>query len=222
MLSKPGMFEATSATTAAPSLDAYIQPTLNHAIRVWWAYYWRTTLIAGCFSIFVNFTLRSVYGSASAQAGWLHWAKQSQDYVLTAIVAIFVVDYILQKQFKAFRIALLSTASTVQPQEVPVTLGRSIRVWWTFIWRIVVGTMIGFVVIILPLSWLITITRPPELIAAIIIFVVGFAIGGLIALFVIYSSILDEEFGDFRVALLPRKDAAPVASATATAPSATP
>jgi hypothetical protein len=36
---------------------------------------------------------------------------------------------------------------------------------------------------------------------------VGIALGGAVGLFVIYSNILDEDFGDFRVCLLPRSEA---------------
>ncbi|HEV2341550.1 MAG TPA: hypothetical protein VGS15_07120 [Candidatus Acidoferrales bacterium] len=221
MLSKPGMFEAPSATSVPP-LDDYIQPTLNHALRVWWAYYWRTTLIAGFFGIFVSFTLRSVYANAGANSAWVFWVKQSQDYVLSALVGILVIDYILQKQFKRFRIGLISAASANERYDVPVTLWRSMRVWWSFTWRNIVGSVIGYVVIILPLSWLITITRPPELVALVVMFLSGFAVAGLVALFVIYSSILDEEFGDFRVALLPRKELSPVAPVSAPAASDAP
>ena len=221
MLSKPGMFEAPSAASVPP-LDDYIQPTLSHALRVWWAYYWRTTLIAGFFGIFVSFTLRSVYASAGPNSAWVSWAKQAQDFVLTAIVAIFVFDYILQKQFKHFRIGLLSAASAIERHDVPVTLWRSMRVWWSFTWRNIVGSVIGYVVVILPFSWLIGITRPPEFVAAFLLLLVGFAVAGLVALFVIYSSILDEEFGDFRVALLPRKEVVPVASVAAPAASDAP
>lgn len=221
MLSKPGMFEAPSAASVPP-LDDYIQPTLSHALRVWWAYYWRTTLIAGFFGIFVSFTLRSVYASAGPNSAWVSWAKQAQDFILTAIVAIFVLDYILEKQFKHFRIGLISAASAIERHDVPVTLWRSMRVWWSFTWRNIVGSVIGYVVVILPLSWLITITRPPELAALVVMFLSGFAVAGLVALFVIYSSILDEEFGDFRVALLPRKEVARVASVAAPAASDAP
>lgn len=221
MLSKPGMFEAPSAASVPP-LDDYIQPTLNHALRVWWAYYWRTTLIAGFFGIFVSFTLRSVYASAGPNSAWVFWAKQAQDFILTAIVAIFVLDYILEKQFKHFRIGLLSAASAIERHDVPVTLWRSMRVWWSFTWRNIVGSVIGYVVVILPFSWLIRITRPPEFVAAFLLLLVGFAVAGLVALFVIYSSILDEEFGDFRVALLPRKEVVPVASVAAPAASDAP
>lgn len=221
MLSKPGMFEAPSAASVPP-LDDYIQPTLSHALRVWWAYYWRTTLIAGFYGIFVSFTLRSVYASAGPNSAWVSWAKQAQDFILTAIVAIFVLDYILEKQFKHFRIGLLSAASAIERHDVPVTLWRSMRVWWSFTWRNIVGSVIGYVVVILPLSWLITITRPPELAALVVMFLSGFAVAGLVALFVIYSSILDEEFGDFRVALLPRKEVVPVAPVAAPAASDAP
>ena len=217
------MFEAPSATSASSPPDDYIQPTLSHALRVWWAYYWRTTLIAGFFGIFVSFTLRSVYASAGANSAWVFWAKQAQDFALTAIVAIFVIDYILEKQFKHFRIGLVSAASAMERHDVPVTLWRSMRVWWSFTWRNIVGIGIGYVVVILPFSWLINITRPPEFVTLILLLLVGIAVGGFVALFVIYSSILDEEFGDFRVALLPRKsEAVTAAPAVAAPPTATP
>lgn len=46
----------------------------------------------------------------------------------------------------------------------------------------------------------------------------GLVIGAAVGLFVIYSNILDEQFGDFRVALLPREPQPQTLTATGAPP----
>ena len=43
MLSKPGLLDSE---TASLSQGDYIQPNLGHGLRIWWAYYWPTSLIS--------------------------------------------------------------------------------------------------------------------------------------------------------------------------------
>ena len=67
----------------------------------------------------------------------------------------------------------------------------------------------------LPFTWYAGILGPSPLLIALVSLVLGFAIGAAVSLFVIYSSILDEEFGDFRVCLLTRRDTSPATNAAA-------
>jgi hypothetical protein len=213
------MFNAPSASAAAVPQSDYIQPNLGHALRIWWAYYWPTTLIATIISVILNVLLRALYQTSSAPGHWILWAIRLQSYIVTFAVAIFVIDYILQKQFRHFRIVLQATTVGSGAQEVPVNLRRSLRVWWTFTWRTLIGGAIGFIAIILPLGMFFSVFRPGPIASTIFGSFLGLCVGASVSLYVIYSSILDEDFGDFRVCLMPRKSAEPVASAATPAAS---
>src|SRR5713101_6239709 len=45
MLSNPGSFDA-SLERPSPSQENYVQPTVGHGLRIWWAYYWPTSMIS--------------------------------------------------------------------------------------------------------------------------------------------------------------------------------
>ena len=96
-------------------------------------------------------------------------------YVINGIVSLFIFRYVLGKRFRDFRVALLASANPVATNEVPVTLERVMVIWWAFLWRSVVSTIVGYIVVSLPLSWYVGMFRP----------------GRVAAMFVIYSSILD-------------------------------
>jgi hypothetical protein len=53
-------------------------------------------------------------------------------------------------------------------------------------------------------------------VARLIFLLLGFVTGGALSLFVIYSNILDEDIGDFRVVLLPRQSTVPAHNPLAT------
>jgi Na+/citrate or Na+/malate symporter len=94
-------------------------------------------------------------------------------------------------------------------QPLPRTFLRTIRVWWTFVWRTFVYSLIasfaGSVLIGTLTGILSEFGRVMAILTPIVVNVV---IAGAVGLFVMYSNILDEEFGDFRVALLPPDGAA--------------
>jgi len=130
-------------------------------------------------------------------------------YVISYVVALFIMEYILRKNFRHFRIGLVSNGGGANAQDLPATFARTVRVWWTYSWRTVLYRIIITFVATIPLSVLLGIfTRIPTA-QAIVRALVMIAIDAGAGLFVIYSNILDEDFDDFRVCLLPlRKDAA--------------
>ena len=44
----------------------YVQPNLNHGLRIWWAFYWPTTLAATLLTIAANLGLRQIYENTNA------------------------------------------------------------------------------------------------------------------------------------------------------------
>ncbi len=217
MLSKPGMFDDASRSPASAPLEDYIQPTLNHGLRVWWAYYWPTSLISFVVIVAISIALRMAWQNFLVTGHFVLWANRILPYAVVYTVSLGLIHYVLAKRFRHFCIALLPLGVSSTTQPLPRTFARTARVWWAFSWRSIVfsvilrfagGIAIGFVVAALSMMGPVMTALVPILSQVII--------DGAVGLFVMYSAILDEEFGDFRVALLPRKDIPPVAAAAPT------
>jgi hypothetical protein len=207
--------QAVSSSPAVLSWNDYVQPNLNHGLRIWWALYWPTTLISLFLTMIVNKGLKALYENTDARGDVIGPIMKFDAYFFTFSVALLIMAYILRKEFRHFRIALVSTKDGTGRLLVPPTMSRTFRVWWTYTWRSLLYSVIGWVVVILPMSWFVGLFNPRPLFAQLIFAIVGFIVGGSVSLFAIYSNILDEDIGDFRVCLLPRHSspAIPVAPA---------
>ena len=58
---------------------------------------------------------------------------------------------------------------------------------------------------IYPAGMFVALFRPTPTFSYVFFGLLGFVVSGALALFVIYSNILEEDIGDFRVSLLPRE-----------------
>jgi hypothetical protein len=213
----PTMFE--SAPAAPPPQDGYIQPTLGDGLRIWWAYWWPTFLLSTLATVLTNLFLRSVY-SDTIVPGWLRGPVLRFDsYFFTYFLGYFMLALVLRKDFRRFRIGLLSNHGGPGAEILSPSFRRTARVWWTFTWRCVVYRIIVAAVVSFPLSWIVgfltAIFRDVPAVPSLIMFLVGVAFEAVVGLFVIYSNILDEDISDFRVALLPRSVPAAVFADTA-------
>jgi uncharacterized membrane protein YphA (DoxX/SURF4 family) len=215
------MFDAGSSALPVPSyLSDYIQPTFAHGLRIWWAFFWPTMLISAILGAAINFGLRVIYEHTNVPGNLIGPIMRFSPYVISYIVALFIMEYILRKSFRHFRLGLARSGANTNVQALPATFARTVRVWWTYSWRTVLYRFIITFVATIPLSVLLGIfTRVPAA-QAVVRMLVMIAIDAGAGLFVIYSNILDEDFGDFRVCLLPlQKDAsasaAPVPNAAA-------
>jgi hypothetical protein len=202
------MFDAPRPVVSAFPPNEYIQPNLGHGLRIWWAFWWPTTLIAMALTIGINILLRRLYEDTTLP-GWLVGPVMRYDaYVLTYVVAFLVMAYILRKNFQRFRIGLLSNHGGEGATPLPPTLRRTARVWWTYSWRSLLYRVIALVAVSFPLGWamgfLAAIFKQVPAIPILVNLVTATAVDGSVGLFVIYSNILDEDISDFRVALLPR------------------
>jgi hypothetical protein len=102
------MFNEALTTSEEAGPDDYIQPNLGHALRIWWAFYWRNALISGILSIILHYAVRWTYENTNLHVRYLRPINQLSDYLLSYIVAIFIIHFVLKKNFRHFRIALLS------------------------------------------------------------------------------------------------------------------
>lgn len=196
----------------------YIQPNLGHALRIWWAFFWRNTFISGALTILLGRIVRWTFENTFVNAKYLRPLNQFGGYLVSYIVAIFVIRIVLKRDFREFRIALLSGEGGPEAELLEPTFGRSLRVWWTYVWRTILLTALGYVFVMLPMGIFVGLFNPGPVVINIFSELLGLIIGGAVALFVIYSNILDEDFGEFRVSLLPPMENARATPAVETKP----
>jgi hypothetical protein len=206
----PNMLEQPASRGSAPTLNDYIQPNLGHALRIWWAYYWPTTLVTLVCGYLLGLVVRVLYENFVASANLLSPISRYGGYVINYIAAFFVMRYVLGKTFRHFRLGLISNASDSPTQILKPTFARTLRVWWIFTWRTVLYGVLGLAFVLYPMQWFVGLFRPGPLFASLFFLLLGAAVGGALSLFVIYSNILEEDIGDFRVILLPLRITVPV------------
>jgi hypothetical protein len=214
------MFDAPSAAKRIEVDAAYIQPTLSHGLRVWWAYYWPTTLIVGLLAYCVSYWVRIFYDRLVIEALTAKVALFVSPYLLTAATGLLIFRYLLGKRFRHFRLALVPPGYNVGSPPIPPIWRRTIRVWWTFTWRAVIyGIVLAFLLSI-PMGAFfgMFVGTTNRFLAILIPLVEQLIIAGGVGLFVMYSNVLDEDFSDFRVVLLPREAPAPQAPIAAGLP----
>jgi hypothetical protein len=205
MLSNPGSFDAASLERPTPSQENYIQPNLGHGLRIWWAYYWPTSLISFFIIVVLAVLLRKAWENDVLSTQVVRWANRILPYAVISAVSMLGIWRILAKKFHSFSIALLPRAPASGNQPLPRSFQRTLRVWWEFIWRNVVYSVIfriaGSIALSLTIGIFASLGGPT---GAFVSFVSQVLIDGAVGLFVIYAGILDEEFADFRVTLVPR------------------
>jgi len=205
MLSKPGSFDAASLERASPSQEDYVQPNLGHGLRIWWAYYWPTSLISFIIIVVLSVLLRKAWENDVLSTQVVRWANRILPYLVVSAVSMLGIWRILGKRFHSFSIALLPRAPASGGEPLPRSFQRILRIWWEFIWRNIVYSVIFRIAGSIALSMTIGIFAAlAGRTGAFVSFVSQVLIDGAVGLFVIYSGILDEEFADFRVTLVPR------------------
>ncbi len=200
------MFDAPRAASSETLTPInYVQPNLGHGLRIWWAFFWPTTLISTFLTLVVNYWLLHLYQNSYVSGSAVRPFLRYDNYFFAYAVAFFVMHYILRKNFRHFRIGLLSRRGGEGSESLEPTLHRTLRVWWTYSWRTLVYGLIAVFVTAIPRGVLVGAFGWNHRLEALVGFLVSLVLGGAVGLFVIYSSILDEDFGDFRVCLLPRQ-----------------
>ncbi len=196
----------------------YVQPTLGHALRVWWAFYWRSTLF-GLLIVFVVSLLLGIAGHAAGlPAPLILLAARVESLVVAFVVTLFAMQRVLRKNFQQFRIGLAAHATpSGEPQYLEATLGRALRVWWAYFWRMIFFLAIAFVVVVYPLNMFLGLFRPSLVFVQIFSVLMWAVIGMVVSTYVLWYKILDEDIADFHVTLIPRQ-AAPTVPATEAVP----
>lgn len=197
------MFDSTSSRPVATGDQDFIQPTFNDGLRIWWAFFWPTSLVSGVLVIAAVAWIVYLYQNSLLSGSVLRYCRMVTPYLVSYAVAFFVMYYILRKNFRKFRIGLLSNGGMEGAQPLAPTLRRTSFVWFSYSWRTLVYRLIAGFVASIPIGVIEGIfTRLPVL-HFLVNLAIATALDGAVGLFVIYNNILEEDFGDFRVRLLP-------------------
>jgi hypothetical protein len=199
------MFDVPRPASSAAQPGDYIQPNWGHGLRIWWAFYWRTAIISLALAAGVNLTLRPFSNDPA-----IVFIARYDAYFFYYLAAFFMIAYILRKDFRLFRIALLSDHGGEGAKPLPPTLRRTAQVWWSFCWRALIYRIILTVAVMFPLGMImgfLTAILPGPATPALIYLAVQVILDAVVGMFVIYSNILDEDVSDFHVALSPRTPA---------------
>lgn len=211
MPSEPSSSSATPVRRVSPTQEDYIQPSFAYGFRIWWAYYWPTFLISTFIIAVLTVLLRRAWGYLILRDQVVLWTNRILPYAVTFFVSMFGIQRILRKKFQSFYIALLPRNESFGAP-LPRTPERTLRVWWEFSWRSIVYSVIfrfaGSIALGLTFGILASIGGViGKVVPLLFQILIDAAVGSL----VIYSGLLDEGFGDFRVTLL-SKEASPSAT----------
>ena len=201
-MSYPAAVPAQTRSVHLSLRSDYIQPTLGYALRVWWALYWRTTAIAIVLIGLTTVVLRAMYANVLISAHVVIWGSRLAPYIFTYAAAIPVMRFVLHKRFSSFRVALWSEDGQLSETDEMPSWSRVIRVWWAYSWRALIYSAVGGVVVGYPMGLMVGIVSPSPVVMKLFGTVLGIVVGAGVGLYVIYSSILDENIADFRVGLL--------------------
>jgi hypothetical protein len=215
MSGPPSMFDSPHVATAGAPAGDYIQPGFGHALRIWWALFWRTTLVATILQYGLSELLGVLYENNVIGASTVAPATRYGNIALNYGVALFAMYYVLHKSFRGFRIALCENWSTPEARILEPTMGRSTRIWWTYTWRSLVYTLILYVAGTIPLSAVVGLFSFNQVAGAIFTLLVMLGVSAVASLFAIYSNILDEDFSNFHVSVVPRTVSVPGAEIVA-------
>jgi hypothetical protein len=198
----------------------YVPKTVGRALRIWWAFYWRKLILFAALVAALVMAVDRLNETGSIPFRFSYDLIGFGPYVVNYAAALFVLHFILRKQFKTFRIALVAIQNAAA-EPLPPTPSRTLRIWWTYSWRTFAYSIGIYLVVSLPMALLVgtlgtIFPRWNDVFA----YSAALAIEGAAGLFVIYSNILDEDFGDFRVLLLSRPGPTPATTVAPVTPSA--
>ncbi len=121
--SPPSMLDAgPPILPVSPYLTNYIRPSFNHALRIWWAFFWQTTVISAILAAAIEFgMLGVVYEHRNVRGNLIGPIMRFMPYVISYVVAFFIMEYILHKNFRHFRIGLVSCGGEFTSHTMPAT-----------------------------------------------------------------------------------------------------
>jgi hypothetical protein len=218
----PHRFEGGPAARTGANDSEYIQTALGHGLRIWWAFFWRKSVLFAILLAALLWTVDPLFESGAIPFWFYRYLTEFGPYVINYAGALLVFHFILRKRFRNFRIGLVAFHEAATDEELPPTFPRTLRIWWTYSWRTFAYCVGIYFVVSVPMGQIVGTLGSlyPRLNDA-FAYSAGLVIEGAAGLFVIYSNILGEDFSDFRVCLMPRKTVPRVTTPEAAMPPAT-
>lgn len=99
---------------------ATIEPDWRQALRVWWSFQWRVTLIALLLAWFIDFWIGMLGGMMGMRARGLTISTTIVGIVVNALVGLYIMKDIIDRDFGPFRVCLIP--KSLQPRS---TAGHS-------------------------------------------------------------------------------------------------
>jgi len=204
MSSLPSISGQSPSPASRTSCESYIQPTLGHGLRIWWALYWRTSAIGILLVLAVGDVAEILARNSLLTSQAKNAIVTASAYFFTFAVAFFVMHYVVRKRFRAFRIVLSPANAAGSGPELEPTRQRTTRIWWTYTWRSLIYLVLVGIAASIPMNaFLFAVGAISVKWVSIARYFVSMVLNGAVGLFVIYSNILDEDIAGFRVGLAP-------------------
>src|SRR3990167_7004044 len=99
---------AVASEARSGSEPVFVAPTLGHAARVWWAFTWRQALWSIPFSLPIVIVLLFIARLVGLPEQWLGSLTPGMGFLAGLVVGVFVLKRVFRKEFRHFRICLIS------------------------------------------------------------------------------------------------------------------
>jgi hypothetical protein len=86
---------------------ATVEPTWEHALRVWWSWQWRILVATILLGIFTNVWLGTLAWAIGLTGRGLAIASQVLSFVFSGLVSLYLFKDILDKDFGRFRVCIV-------------------------------------------------------------------------------------------------------------------
>ncbi len=121
------------------------KPSFSIALRIWWAYIWRSLLVTIVFYSLFSTIVEQLFDGSLSQYSLTFFNNRS--YLVTDLIAlvvnlflsIYLWKFILDKKYGSHRLQFHPKAKL--PQNKP-TFWMLTRIWWLFLWRSIVAAII--------------------------------------------------------------------------------
>jgi hypothetical protein len=131
---------AVSSLSHSQRVTEETDPTWSQTISVWWLIAWRGLALGFLIELLLNLVLNNKE------------ILTGPEYIVTVACSIWLVWMALRKQYRGFRIAILSRGQQGEidrHDEAKSIVGEAMAVWWLIAWRGWVGYMLLIFVFVL-------------------------------------------------------------------------
>lgn len=85
-----------------------LEPTFGRAIKVWWAFFWRSVLLAVAVSMVLGFIIGLVFGLIGIPQDTIQRVGAFAGFIAGIAASVYCMQMILAKNFGEFQVVLLS------------------------------------------------------------------------------------------------------------------